>query len=55
MLLHLHFKMGLHAVKVNLKIMLIISKERRAGGRDRGRKEGGRRIHPIHYTNNARC
>ena len=40
MLLHLHFKMGLHAVKVNLKIMLIISKERRAGGRDRGRKEG---------------
>lgn len=43
MLLHLHFKMGLHAVKVNLKIMLIISKERRAGGRDRGRKEGGRR------------
>lgn len=43
MLLYLHFKMGLHAVKVNLKIMLIISKERRAGGRDRGRKEGGRR------------
>ena len=41
MLLYLHFKMGLHAVKVNLKIMLIISKERRAGGRDRGRKEGG--------------
>ena len=33
--------MGLHDVKANLKIMLIISKERRAGGRDRGRKEGG--------------
>ena len=37
----MHFKMGLHDVKANLKIMLIISKERRAGGRDRGRKEGG--------------